>query len=129
MALLGCNPEPLVIDDASSPDGAHHAVIFTTDPIAATSSLHTSVSILHAADGEPEWPPNAFTATHGAERTPTGPYNGPRLSVAWRGTDTLVIVHDSRVAIVRRNELVDGVHVVYRPTVLPDDAAAVRGEP
>ena len=124
-ALLfsGCDRTYRVIEEVRAPDGGHRAVVFTTDGQGVGSSLHTSVSVLGSGRSKLGWPPNAFTATHGPEPTPAGPFFGPKVSVRWLAADTVEITFDPRASALRQRPEVNGVQVRYR-RALQDSAAA-----
>lgn len=129
VALLGCGAcsrDLPVIEDVASPDKRHRALVYTSKAGGVASDLHTSISIVNGPSEGLGWPPNTFTATHGSEVTPAGAYFGPLLAVRWRGSDTLEIVHDHRVSILRQKTEVGDVRVIYTAVTLPDSA---RGRP
>jgi hypothetical protein len=120
----GCNRTYDVIEEVPAPDGSHRAVVFTTGGVGGIGSeLHTSVSVLRSDRSRLDWPPNAFTVTHGPEPTPEGPLFGPRVSVRWMTPDTVEITYDPRASPLRTRTEAGGVHVRYR-TALQDSAAA-----
>jgi hypothetical protein len=129
LALLssGCDRTFHVIEDVRAPDGRHRAVVFTTEGMGPGSDLHTSVSVLRSGRSRLRWPPNAFTALHYEEDSPSGAFFGPRITVRWLGPTELEISYDPRASTLRRHEAVDGVRVVYR--VAEQEDAPSRGLP
>jgi hypothetical protein len=124
--LAACDQPISPIAEIPSPDGRLRAVVFTSHGGNATSSLHTSVSIV--PDGEaPGWPPNTFTALHRDEGSPQGPFFGPSITVRWVDARTLEIAYDPRASALRRNEEVGGVRVRY--VVTPQQHRPSRGLP
>ena len=109
--LTACTGPIQVIEEHWAPDRRHKAVVFTAT---GGGDLHTDVSVLPPEREKPGWPPNAFTALHEQEGSPSGAFFGPRITVRWLGPSELEISYDPRAKTLRRHEEVDGVRVVYR---------------
>lgn len=110
----GCDHPVSVIRDIPAPDGRIKAVIFTSHAGGVASDLHTSVSIIPVTRAEPSWPPNVFTATHGAEDSPAADFFGPTVTVRWIDSRTLEVIHDPRASVLRQYTEVRGVRVIFR---------------
>jgi hypothetical protein len=112
--LLACfrsDCKNVILQDAASPDGRRHAIVFQRD-CGATTDFSTQVSVLTkdrtASDGG-----NVFVVDSDHGNAPATPGGGPNVIVQWLDTRTLEVHYDSRGRIFSQESRHDDTDVRY----------------
>lgn len=106
---LGCGNT--VLQDAVSPDGRRHAVVYVRN-CGATTGFGTDVSILPSVRGV-RGAGNVFVADADHGRAPERPGGGLAVTARWLDRRTLELRYDGRARVFRRDERHDDTNVRY----------------
>ncbi len=101
----------------TAPDGGARAITFERS-CGATTDFSTQVSLLRAGQDTTE-AGNVFVADADHGNAPRGPGGGPKVSVEWHGSDTLLIRHHPRARVFRSEGAIGGVTIRYEHDSLP----------
>lgn len=111
MAEGMCDNTPIA--EYPSPEGRHRVIVFERS-CGATTGFSTQASLLDADEELDLGSGNLFISDtdHGA--APSGPGGGPELWVEWQSERSLLLGHDARVRISKREQRLNGVRISYR---------------
>jgi hypothetical protein len=106
----GCGND--LVNEVRSPGGKIKAVVFQRD-CGATTGFSTQVSLLSSNKSLPNESGNLFVATTDHGNAPAAAWGGPIVEISWTDDANLLLRHDKRAGLSKREESLGGVKIRY----------------
>lgn len=101
-----------IIEEVLSPNGNNKITVFERN-CGATTDFSTQISIMNTESELPNKAGNLFIADTGRGKAPSGPGGGPKVEIAWKDSNSVVIKHHKNVRVFKSKSKVKDINIVY----------------